>query len=55
MTSGPPLRVPDALVASYDKYFGDGGRIWIAGLPRLAEDCLDRWDLRPDGWRCAVR
>lgn len=43
------VAVPDALVASHAKYFGDRGRAWIDALPRLAADCLDRWTLRVDG------
>jgi streptomycin 6-kinase len=47
--TGPRLEIPDALVASHAKFFGDGGRAWITALPQLAADCLDRWALRPDG------
>ncbi|WP_053694289.1 aminoglycoside phosphotransferase family protein [Streptomyces sp. WM6372] len=36
------IRVPEALAASHRA-------AWIAGLPALAADCLDRWELRPDG------
>jgi streptomycin 6-kinase len=52
MTSGagtPRLAIPDALAASHVKFFGDRGRAWIATLPRLAADHLDRWALRRDG------
>lgn len=38
---------PAALVASYGR--DDAGRAWLAGLPRLVEDVLERWALRPDG------
>ena len=41
--------VPDALAASHGKFFGDSGHAWVAALPRLAADCLDRWALRSDG------
>ncbi len=41
--------IPDALVASHIKYFGDAGRRWVNALPTLAADCLDRWQLRVDG------
>lgn len=47
--SSPRLEIPDALAASHARYFGDRGRAWIAALPRLAADRLDRWALRPDG------
>ena len=30
-------------------YFGESGKAWIAALPGLAEECLDRWRLRVDG------
>ncbi|SEB77870.1 Aminoglycoside/hydroxyurea antibiotic resistance kinase [Streptomyces melanosporofaciens] len=47
----PPIHridVPDVFAAS----FGDhdaAGRAWLAALPRLAADLLDRWDLCPAG------
>lgn len=46
MSSG--IDVPSALAAAphYDTEFG---RAWIAGLPALVRQCLDRWSLRPDG------
>ncbi|MQY03256.1 hypothetical protein ACRB68_12980 [Actinomadura sp. RB68] len=42
------IDVPDAFAASYG---GNGAeaRAWIAGLPRLGGEFLDRWELRPDG------
>ncbi|MFD5858102.1 aminoglycoside phosphotransferase family protein [Streptomyces chartreusis] len=43
------VEVPHALVSSYARAFGDEGSAWIAGLPVLAADVLDRWDLRRDG------
>jgi streptomycin 6-kinase len=52
MTTGPAghrIAIPDALATSHAKYFGDGGRAWIAALPQLVADCLDRWSLRRDG------
>jgi streptomycin 6-kinase len=50
-TAGPHHRieVPQALVASHRLFFGDAGSVWVAALPALAEGCLDRWQLRPDG------
>ncbi|MEU8593706.1 aminoglycoside phosphotransferase family protein [Streptomyces globisporus] len=41
--------IPQRLVASYATGFGEEGRAWIAGLPSLAADLLDRWQLRRDG------
>jgi len=43
------IDVPDALAASHSKYNGAAGRAWIAALPALAADFLDRWALRRDG------
>ncbi|MGI5405708.1 aminoglycoside phosphotransferase family protein [Streptomyces chartreusis] len=43
------VEVPHSLASSYAHAFGDEGRAWIAGLPALAADVLDRWDLRRDG------
>ncbi|NDU77022.1 hydroxyurea phosphotransferase [Actinomadura sp. DSM 109109] len=43
------IDVPAALAASYGKHFGTSGRDWIAALPGLAGEFLDRWGLRPDG------
>ncbi|WP_406187054.1 aminoglycoside phosphotransferase family protein [Streptomyces sp. NBC_01006] len=36
------IRIPEALAASHRA-------AWIAGLPALAADCSDRWELRLDG------
>jgi streptomycin 6-kinase len=41
--------VPPALAATQIKFYGDAGRAWVAGLPAMAADYLDRWRLRPDG------
>ncbi|MFC3998539.1 aminoglycoside phosphotransferase family protein [Nocardiopsis sediminis] len=43
------IDVPDALVASHGKPDNPSGRAWLAALPGLAADTLDRWSLRPDG------
>ena len=43
------IRVPEALGDSHLTYFGESGRSWVARLPALAADCLDRWHLRLDG------
>jgi len=40
------IPVPDALIASHS---GPAGRVWLAGLPGLVGDFLDRWGLRQDG------
>ncbi|MEV4743546.1 aminoglycoside phosphotransferase family protein [Streptomyces sp. NPDC049555] len=48
MPATPPLRVPDAFALSYGAN-GPQARAWLTGLPRLGEEFLDRWDLRPDG------
>ncbi|MER5753054.1 aminoglycoside phosphotransferase family protein [Streptomyces sp. NPDC002088] len=43
------IDVPSELAAAQEKFNGEAGRAFIAGLPRLAATFLDRWDLRPDG------
>jgi len=43
------IDVPDALTASFSKHSGAPGRAWIAALPRLAAEVLDRWALCLDG------
>jgi streptomycin 6-kinase len=43
------IDVPEALAASQAKYNGAAGRAFIAALPELAAEYLDRWDLRLDG------
>jgi streptomycin 6-kinase len=49
MSTSIPIDVPDALIASQLKHGGAHGRAWIASLPRLITNILDRWTLRPDG------
>ncbi|MFJ7912581.1 aminoglycoside phosphotransferase family protein [Kitasatospora sp. NPDC096204] len=44
-----PVEVPPALAASLEEFLGTEGRAWAARLPALAEELLDRWELRPDG------
>ncbi|MGW2791808.1 aminoglycoside phosphotransferase family protein [Streptomyces sp. NPDC001251] len=39
------IRIPAALATSH----GEPGRAWVAALPALAEEFMDRWDLHPDG------
>ncbi len=43
------IDIPEELAASQELYNGDRGREFIAALPTLVEDFLERWDLRPDG------
>ena len=47
--NGSPIEIPDELAAFHVMFFGDPGRAWIAALPQLAADCMDRWSLRTDG------
>ncbi|MFI8523394.1 aminoglycoside phosphotransferase family protein [Promicromonospora sukumoe] len=49
MSSAPAIEVPATFAASYARSFGDEGQAWIAGLPGLVADLLERWDLRRDG------
>ncbi len=49
MSSPQSIEVPDALVASYMRNGGDKERIWIARLPELVAELLDRWELERDG------
>lgn len=41
--------VPRSLAVSYARGFGEEGRAWIAGLPALATEFLERWELKRDG------
>ncbi|MGP3637770.1 aminoglycoside phosphotransferase family protein [Streptomyces sp. 24-1644] len=41
--------VPQRLAASYATGFGEEGRAWMAGLPALAAEFLERWELERDG------
>ncbi|MBH5335872.1 hydroxyurea phosphotransferase [Streptomyces pactum] len=41
------IEVPGRLAAYYEDYAG--GPEWIAALPELITEFLERWDLRPDG------
>ncbi|MDK1347564.1 aminoglycoside phosphotransferase family protein [Streptomyces sp. 378] len=43
------IDIPRELAASQEKFNGEAGRAFIAGLPELTERFLDHWDLRPDG------
>ncbi|MEU1480721.1 aminoglycoside phosphotransferase family protein [Streptomyces sp. NPDC005760] len=43
------IDIPEELAATQELYNGDRGREFIAGLPALVEDFLERWQLGPDG------
>ncbi|MER6099273.1 aminoglycoside phosphotransferase family protein [Streptomyces sp. NPDC001728] len=43
------IHVPEELARSQAKYNGEAGRVFVAGLPALAEDFLGRWGLRLTG------
>ncbi|GFH37346.1 APH(6)-I family aminoglycoside O-phosphotransferase [Streptomyces pacificus] len=49
MSSHQRIDIPAALVASYTGNGGEEGRTWIARLPVLVADVLDRWELERDG------
>ncbi|MEV5237566.1 aminoglycoside phosphotransferase family protein [Streptomyces cinnamoneus] len=50
MQSAPRITVPAGLVDNHATMpEGEGGPEWIAGLPALAADFLDRWGLKADG------
>jgi streptomycin 6-kinase len=44
-----PVEIPQALATSYARSLGDEGRAWLAALPALVADLLDRWELVRDG------
>ena len=49
MLNESEIAVPAELAELYEKYSGEDGRIWIAGLPALAAFYMDRWQLALDG------
>ncbi|QOV33396.1 hypothetical protein IM697_24605 [Streptomyces ferrugineus] len=49
MSPSETVEVPQPLAMSYARAFGDEGSAWIAALPALAAEVLDRWELRRDG------
>ncbi|WP_030759202.1 MULTISPECIES: aminoglycoside phosphotransferase family protein [unclassified Streptomyces] len=49
MSSPQGIEVPGSLIASYTRNGGEEERSWIAGLPALVAELLDRWDLERDG------
>ncbi|SDI65448.1 aminoglycoside phosphotransferase family protein [Nonomuraea jiangxiensis] len=48
MNTSTSIDVPGLFAASYGAN-GAEARAWLAGLPRLGGEFLDRWGLRPDG------
>ncbi|MGV9899259.1 aminoglycoside phosphotransferase family protein [Streptomyces tendae] len=49
MSTLEAVEVPQPLAVSYARGFGEDGRAWIAGLPALAVEFLDRWELKRNG------
>ncbi|MFF7164001.1 aminoglycoside phosphotransferase family protein [Streptomyces sp. NPDC008086] len=43
------IDIPQKLAASQQEYNGAAGRAFIAGLPALTAEFLDRWELKVDG------
>ncbi|UZK55162.1 aminoglycoside phosphotransferase family protein [Streptomyces drozdowiczii] len=43
------IDIPDALIATQSAYNGEAGRAFVAALPGLAAEFLERWGLRRDG------
>jgi streptomycin 6-kinase len=43
------IMVPAELAELHEKYSGEAGRVWIAGLPAMAAAAIDRWSLVGDG------
>ncbi|WP_217236980.1 aminoglycoside phosphotransferase family protein [Streptomyces sp. AC555_RSS877] len=43
------IDIPEALAASQEEFNGEAGRAFIAGLPQLTAEFLDRWELTVDG------
>ncbi|MEV1009145.1 aminoglycoside phosphotransferase family protein [Streptomyces sp. NPDC049881] len=49
MSAWGVVEVPQSLVVSYAREFGEEGKAWIAGLSGLVGGLLERWELRRDG------
>ncbi|MFF4695199.1 aminoglycoside phosphotransferase family protein [Streptomyces chattanoogensis] len=49
MSTSKVVDVPQSLASSYARGFGEEGNAWIAALPALVAEFLDRWDLQRDG------
>lgn len=43
------IEIPAALIAAQNKDGGAAGRAFVAALPELVDELLERWELRPDG------
>ncbi len=43
------IDIPEALAASQEEFNGEAGRAFIAGLPQLTAEFLERWGLTVDG------
>jgi streptomycin 6-kinase len=43
------IDIPDELAASQEKFNGEAGRAFIAGLPDLTAEFMERWELTADG------
>ncbi|MEU2024955.1 aminoglycoside phosphotransferase family protein [Streptomyces sp. NPDC016469] len=43
------IDIPDALIATQSAYNGEAGRAFVAALPGMAAELLERWGLRRDG------
>ncbi|MDT0571194.1 aminoglycoside phosphotransferase family protein [Streptomyces sp. DSM 3412] len=43
------IEVPDAFVRSTVEREGEPGAVWLAELPRIVAELLDRWGCEPDG------
>ncbi|MFI1566170.1 aminoglycoside phosphotransferase family protein [Streptomyces sp. NPDC020490] len=44
-----PIDIPRELIDRHERFGGEAGRAFVAGLPERAARFLDRWELRPDG------
>ncbi|MFC4469197.1 aminoglycoside phosphotransferase family protein [Streptomyces xiangluensis] len=49
MSTLEAVEAPQHLAASYARSFGEKGRAWIAALPALTAELLERWELKRDG------
>ncbi|MCX5449436.1 APH(6)-I family aminoglycoside O-phosphotransferase [Streptomyces sp. SID8375] len=49
MSPSERIDVPEALARSYTRNGGEEEQAWIAGLPALVTEFLDRWELTRDG------
>ena len=49
MLGDEEIVVPAELAELHEKYTGEAGRAWIAGLPAMAVTYFDRWRLVNDG------